>query len=171
MAIRALPLPADALLAPYAGNGGYADCYTTVLERPVTHAQFVEAFYTGGVFKLERLILRFFLSKPSTDAQARQLAAGELDEFSAWRVEARATNQLLMCDLRGRTRSWLMVAPEARGSATRLYFGSAVVPHRDRVTGKPRMGLLFKVLLGFHKPYSRILLGAASSRLRRTVSR
>ena len=171
MAIRPIPLPADALLAPYAGNGGYTDCYTTVLERPVTHAQFVEAFYTGGVFKLERLLLHFFLSKPSTDAQARQLAAGEVDEFSAWHVEGRATNQLLMCDIGGRTRSWLMVAPAAQGSATQLYFGSAVVPEQDRATGKRRMGVVFTALLGFHRLYSRILLGAAHWRLRRAISR
>lgn len=153
------------MLAPYAGEGGYADCYTTVVGRAVTHAEFVETFYTGGVFKLERLLLRLFLSKPSTDAQVRQLAAGEVDHFSAWTVEGRATNQLLMCDLHGRTRSWLMVAPVANG--TQLYFGSAVVPVRDRATGQRRLGLLFKALLGFHRLYSRILLAAAASRLRR----
>jgi hypothetical protein len=82
-------------------------------------------------------------------------------------VEDRAANQLLMCDLAGRTRSWLMVAPLQAGgaSSTRLYFGSAVVPVRDMASGQPRMGLLFKALLGFHKLYSRILLQAARSRL------
>jgi hypothetical protein len=154
------------LLARYAGEGGYADCYTAVLERPVTHADFVEAFYTGGVFKIERLLLRWFLSKPSTDAQVKQLAAGEVDTFSAWHVEGRATNQLLLCDVQGRTRSWLMVVPAAQGSSTHVYFGSAVVPVADRA-GKRRMGGLFKALLGFHKLYSRLLLGAACSRLNR----
>jgi hypothetical protein len=154
------------LLARYAGEGGYADCYTAVLERPVTHAEFVEAFYTGSVFKMERLLLRLFLSKPSTDAQAKQLAAGEVDTFSAWHVEGRAPNQLLLCDLHGRTRSWLMVAPAAQGSSTQLYFGSAVVPVEDRA-GKRRMGVIFAALLGFHRLYSRILLGAACARLTR----
>ena len=58
-------------------------------------------------------------------------------------------------------------AAEAPG-ATRLYFGSAVVPVRDRVSGQPRMGFVFQALLGFHKLYSRVLLGAARSRLART---
>ena len=162
--IRPSLLPEGALLARYAGDSGYADCYSAVLERSVTHAEFVEAFYTGGVFKLERLLLRLFLSKPSTDAQVKQLAAGEVDSFSAWHVEDRAANQLLLCDLQGRTRSWLMVAPAAQGSSTQLYFGSAVVPVADRA-GKRRMGVVFKSLLGFHKLYSRMLLGAACSRL------
>jgi hypothetical protein len=162
--IRSSPIPKDSLLARYAGEGGYADCYTAVLERPVTQAEFVEAFYTGGVFKIERLLLRLFLSKPSTDAQVRQLAAGEVDSFSAWQVEGRAPNQLLLCDIQGRTRSWLMVAPAAQGSSTQLYFGSAVVPVAD-LAGKRRMGVAFKALLGFHKLYSRMLLGAACSRL------
>ena len=41
-------LPAEALLARYAGAGGYADCYTAQIARPVSHAEFVEAFYTAG---------------------------------------------------------------------------------------------------------------------------
>lgn len=163
--IRTCPLPPEALLAKYSGAGGYADCYTTELERSVSHADFVEAFYTGIVFKIERLLLRLFLSKPSTDAQAKQLAAGKVGNFSAWRVEDRTTNQLLMCDISGRTRSWLMVAPAANGPATRLYFGSAIVPARSHSGGKPSMGVLFTAMLGFHKLYSRVLLCSACSRL------
>jgi hypothetical protein len=165
--IRPCPLPPEALLAKYSGAGGYADCYTTELQRTVSHAEFVEAFYTGVVFKIERLLLKLFLSKPSTDAQAKQLAAGELGDFSAWWVEGRTTNQLLLCDVRGRTRSWLMVVPAAGGPATQLYFGSAVVPAKSRSSGKQSMGLLFTALLGFHKLYSRVLLGSARSRLAR----
>ncbi|MEO8313575.1 MAG: hypothetical protein ABI645_02170 [Pseudomonadota bacterium] len=163
--IRSCPLPPEALLARYSGAEGYADCYTTELQRAVSHAEFVEAFYTGGVFKIERLLLKLFLSKPSTDAQVRQLAAGELEHFSAWRVEARTTNQLLMCDVGGRTRSWLMVTPAANSPGTHLYFGSAVVPAKSRSEDNPSMGVLFSALLGFHKFYSRILLGSARSRL------
>lgn len=163
--IRACPLPPEALLTRYSGPAGYADCFTTELQRPVSHAEFVEAFYTGGVFKVERLLLRLLLSMPSTDAQARQLAAGERENFAAWRVEDRATNQLLMCDLGGRTRSWLMVSSTGSGLATRLYFGSAVVPSERRSGGEQTMGFLFKALLGFHKIYSRVLLSSARSRL------
>jgi hypothetical protein len=168
--IQACALPDEALLARYRGGGAYTDCYSAEVARPVTHAEFVETFYTGAVFKLERLLLAWLASKPSTDAQAKELALGALSRFSAWKVEDRAANQLLMCDMTGRTRSWLMVAPlpaAGRLSVTRLYFGSAVVPVRDKASGQPRLGFLFKALLGFHKLYSRVLLHAACSRLAR----
>ena len=66
----------------------------------------------------------------------------------------------------GRTRSWLMAVPQGDGGpVTRLYFGSAVVPVRDRKSGRMRLGLTFTALLGFHKLYSRALLSAARERL------
>ena len=156
--VRPHPLPGHALSAIYTRGGGYADCYVTEVPAAVSHAQYVEAFYTTWLFKLERWILKA-ISRPSTDEQARQLAAGTLDRFAAWSVEKRAENQLLMCDFLGRTRSWLMVEPLPQGG-TRLYFGSAVVPGKDG-----RLGGNFSLLLGFHKLYSRLLLGAARRRL------
>ena len=167
--IRSCQLPSGALLNRYRESGAYADCYVTEVARPVSHPEFVEAFYTTAVFKLERLILRLFASRPSTDAQAGQLAQGELSSFAAWAVEERAPNQLLLRDFTGRTRSWLMVAvPEHPGSAgTRLYFGSAVVPVRDSKTGRTSLGPVFTALLGFHKLYSQVLLRAAMLRLSR----
>ena len=162
--VQVSSLPPQALLCKYARAGAYTDCYTAEVAHSVSHAQFIETFYTGGLFKLERSLLSLFLSKPSTDAQARQLADGELCKFSAWRVEDRTANELLMCAVGGRTRSWLMVSagPE---QTTRLYFGSAVVPVANKTTGKPSMGFVFKTLLGFHKLYSRLLLGSARARL------
>jgi len=167
--IRACALPEQALLAKYAGGSAYTDCYATEVARPVSHAEYVEAFYTGALFKLERLLLAWFVSKPSTDMQAKELASGLLDTFAAWQVEARSVDQLLLCDFRGRTRSWLMVAPAGSGGSafTRLYFGSAVVPILDKASGQATLGLTFKALLGFHKVYSRALLSAARSRLTR----
>lgn len=167
--IAACPIPGDALLGRYLDNGGYADCYSTLIAIDVSHAAFVEAFYTTPLFKVERLILRFAVAKPSTDAQAAQLAAGTADTFAAWRVEARAIDQLLLSDMFGRTRSWLMVRPEPTGASmhTRLYFGSAVVPVRDPQSGQMRMGLGFGALAGFHRLYSRLLLASARTRLAR----
>ena len=162
------PLPTNALLAKYANSGAYTDCFATDVARTVSHAGFVEAFYTGRLFKLERLLLRVFLCKPSTDLQARQLAAGELNEFAAWTVEERAGNELLLCAVDGRTRSWLMVSTTDVPSGTRLYFGSALLPGRktgNASTGKPTMGFTFKALLSFHNFYSRALLSAAARRL------
>lgn len=166
-AIAPHPLPPDALLAKYLRDGHYADCYATDVAAAVLHEQYVRAFYTTPVFRLERFILRWAVSRPSTDAQAAELAAGTRDAFAAWQVEQRSTDQLLLADYRGRTRSWLMVAPveTGRGPGTRLYFGSAVMPVIDRRTGKPVLGPLFSGLLGFHKLYSRVLLSAARRRL------
>lgn len=164
-AIQPCPLPPQSLLSKYAGAGAYTDCYSAEVARPVSHAEFVEVFYTGALFRIERLLLGVVFSRPSTDAHARQLAVGERSTFAAWRVEDRAADQLLLCDVAGRTRSWLMVASASTPHGTRLYFGSAVVPIVSRSTGKPGMGFPFKALLGFHKLYSRALLRSARSRL------
>lgn len=151
-------MPAEALHAKYARAGAYTDCFTVEVAGHVSHAQFVEAFYTTWVFKLERRILQWIVDKPSTDAEARELAIGARDRFAAWTVEGRATDQLLMCDYLKQTRSWLMVAPcELDGlPATRLHFGSVVVQVRR---------FPFNALLGFHKLYSRVLLSSARTRL------
>jgi hypothetical protein len=159
-------LPEAALLRRYANGSDYTDCYTTVIDRTVSHEAYVRAFYTTWVFKLERWILTWAVAKPSTDAEASELAAGARESFAAWRVEARGREQLLMCDFLGNTRSWLMTAPEV-AAGTRLYFGSAVVARSDRATGKRTLGAPFRALMGFHRLYSRILLHAASARLRR----
>lgn len=145
--------------------GAYTDCYVTEIARTVSLPEYVEAFYTTPIFKLERLILKWSVSKPSTDAEARHLAHGATDAFAAWSVEVRASDQLLLCDFLRRTRSWLMVsAIDSYGSGTRLYFGSAIVPVRSR-SGQTTLGFAFNSLLGFHKLYSRALLRAARSRL------
>jgi hypothetical protein len=170
--IQPQPLPTHALLTKYANSGAYTDCFVTEIARTVSHAEFVEAFYTCGLFKVERFLLRVFISRPSTDLQARQLAAGELNEFAAWRVEARAVDQLLQRAIDGRTRSWLMVSVADVPGQTRLYFGSALLPkptpaNSPHATGKLSLGFVFKALLGFHNWYSRALLSAAAARLGR----
>lgn len=164
-AVTACPLPDGALLGRYQRPGSFTDCYVTTIARPVTHADYVIAFYTTPVFKLERLILAWAMSKPSTDDEAAQMAAGTRDTFSAWRVEDRSDRQLLLADLQGRTRSWLMVSPaEGLGATdTRLYFGSAVVAREER--GETRPSTVYRALLGFHKLYSVILLHAARRRI------
>ena len=144
------PLPGNALLQKYACSGAYTDCFYTDFPANVVLADYVETFYSTWLFKLERVILKFLVKKPSTDEQVKQLVAGEIDTFAAWTVEERTEHQLLMCDYRGHTRSWFMVVPG------RLYFGSAVIP-KDRKS--------YQLLLGLHRLYSRMLLAAARSRL------
>jgi hypothetical protein len=168
--IRPCELPQGALLGKYLRGGTYADCYVTEVARPVSHAEYVEAFYTTAVFKVERMLLAWLVSRPSTDVQAQQLATGVLGSFAAWNVEGRSADQLLLSDFRGRTRSWLMIARvEGIGApSTRLYFGSAVVPVVNARSGQADLGFAFRAVLGFHKLYSRVLLHAARSRLARS---
>jgi hypothetical protein len=156
------------MLNKYLMNGAYADCYLTEIPRPVPFPEFILAFYTTPLFKLERLILKLTVSKPSTDREAGQLADGARERFAAWHVEGRDENELLMCDFLRRTRSWFMVVP-VNGSRTQLYFGSAVSSREDPKTGKLSLGFVFQALLGFHQIYSVLLLYSAKSRIKNQV--
>lgn len=164
-AVTVQPLPAPSFLRRYLQAGAYVDCYATELPGHVSQARFVEAFYTTWIFKLERAILAWVVDRPSSDAEATGLAHGEVDSFAAWDVERQSDNQLLLRDLHGRTRSWLMAVPVdgPAGATTRLYFGSAVVRVASQGAGKRGGG--FRLLLGFHKVYSKVLLATARSRL------
>lgn len=161
------PIPENTFLDHYSVNGAYVDCYSTEINEPVTFPEYIFAFYTTSLFKLERFILKLSVSRPSTDMQARQLANGEIEKFAAWHAENRSENEILMCDFVGRTRSWLMVVPIniAGDTRTRLCFGSAVVPTQTSKTGEPSIG--FRALLGFHNIYSRLLLYFTKFRLKR----
>jgi hypothetical protein len=156
-------IPPDSLLASYKEAGAFVDCYTANCSTSVSLTEYVTAFYTTPVFKLERFILKWAVNRPSSDTEAGLLATGATNNFAAWNVEARADNQLLMTDINNRTRSWLMVAQ--RDTGTRLYFGSAVVPVQQSGQDKPSLGFVFTALLGFHKIYSQVLLNAARTRL------
>lgn len=165
--IKSCALPDGALLGSYNHNGVYTDCYVTEVPGSIALAGYVTAFYTTPVFKLERIILKWIFSRPSTDTDAIQVAEGLTDRFAAWQVEGRGEQQLLLTDFKGRTRSWFMVVPldSPGGKSTALYFGSAVVPYQESATGEPRLGAGFRALLGFHKLYSVVLLFAAKQRL------
>lgn len=161
--VQKIPVPANTMLDKYTSvTGAYTDCYTTGIRRAISFPEFVFAFYTTPLFKLERLILKFTVSKSSTDLQARGVADGKISEFAAWTVEARRENELLMCDFLSRTRSWFMTVPE-RGSRTRLFFGSAVLPK----PGHASLEFGFRAMLGFHQVYSALLLYSAKRKLER----
>jgi hypothetical protein len=162
VAVAAQDLPDGALIGPYRDAGRYTDCFGTTLPGQFSQAAYVEAFYTSWLFKLERLVLAVLVAKSSTDNGARRLALGEAEVFAAWSVEARAADQIVMCDYQGLTRSWLMSRQE--GGRTTLYFGSVIAPKPgDRASGG-----VFKALEGFHRLYARALLRAAAGRLLRT---
>ena len=179
--IQACPNPQSSLIERYDTPGGYTDCFITTLDIEITHQQFVEAFYTSWLFKLERWFLTFTVIKPSSDKQAKELAAGNRSKFSAWSVEERIKDQILMCDFQSKTRSFLMVESvladesnkqtannsetNSRHPKTHLYFGTAIVPTAISKEGKPKLSLFFKGLLLIHKVYARALLKAARNRL------
>jgi aromatic ring-cleaving dioxygenase len=170
--VRTAAIPARALLRRYVDSGAYADCYVVEVAAGVAQGEYVAAFYTTPLFKVERWLLRWLVARPSTDAEARLLSEGARDTFAAWRVEDRTADQLLLGDFTGRTKSWLMVEPLPDGGRrTRLYFGSAVIPRVDPETSRRSMGAGFAALSGFHRVYSRLLLGAAGKRLLRQDGR
>ena len=156
------PLPENALLRRFVDSGDYTDCFMAHLSTDVTFPAYIEAFYTTAVFKTERFILKWLVSRPSTDEEARALANDQRREFAAWRMLDRTENQLLMMDFRGQTCSWFLLGPAADGC--NLYFGSAVIRNRKTASGR-RLGGVHGLLLGFHRVYSRVLLRAACKRL------
>jgi hypothetical protein len=160
--VSVVPLPDDALLQRYADRGDcYTDAFCAKAAPGLAFSDYVQAFYTTPLFRTERLVLRFTVGRPSTDAHVTALAQGTTQHFAAWEVEDRRPDQLLLCDMGGRTRSWLMVRVAEDG--TELYFGSAIVPHHK---GAP-LGVAFERLIGLHKLYSRALLSSAARQLRR----
>ena len=163
--VRECDLPANALSQRHRASGDYTDCFCTKIARAVSHAEFVEAFYSTWLFRLERRILARFAARPSTDSEARALALGQVDRFAAWTVEQRAPEQVLLRDFTGRTCSWLMAKAALEPGSTLLYFGSVVTSVRDARTGRPSLGPVHGKLIGFHRMYSRMLLRAAARKL------
>ena len=85
----------DSLLRPYRGGkhpegwGHYGDCFSVSVDRAVMLGEFVLAFYTSPVFRMERLILRILTGAASTDGEARALAEGRVESFAVWTVGGR----------------------------------------------------------------------------------
>jgi hypothetical protein len=160
--------PEDSLLKTYRGGvhperwGRYGDCFSARVDRAVSLADFVFAFYTSPVFRLERWLLRVFIGAASSDTGARALADGSAASFAAWYVGDRTATQLLMCDRFERTRSWFRVLA-LDGGGTLLQFGSAVAAGREKGAAAATPSRGFRLLLGFHVLYSKILLNAAKT--------
>jgi len=163
--------PEDALLKTYRGGvhperwGRYGDCFSVRVAGVVSLADFVFAFYTSPVFRIERWMLRAFIGAQSSDKGARALAHGSAASFAAWYVGDRTATELLMCDRFERTRSWFRVLALDSGG-TLLQFGSAVAAAvRDEGTGAAAQSRGFRLMMGFHVLYSKVLLNAAKTRL------
>jgi hypothetical protein len=164
--VEAVLLPGRALLQRYRDiPRAHADCYAADIDTRASLSVFVEAFYTTALFRCERFVL-FLLGHGCADADVRACAAGATGGFAAWTVEERLDDQILLRDVTGLTRSWLMVAERADGRVgARLYFGSAVVPRLGRGSAPRRPSVGFRLLLPVHAIYARALLRAAAGRL------
>ena len=158
-------VPADALLKTYRGGAhpdrweSYADCFAIIVDRDVSLSEFVFAFYTSALFRIERFMLRVVCGTPSSQSDTRALADASAVEFAVWYVGERTATQLLMCDRYERTRSWFRVEP-MHGGKTRLQFGSAVASTNGASAAAPAGR--FSALLRFHILYSQLLLHAAT---------
>jgi hypothetical protein len=163
--ITRLTAPIESLHISFRGQqperwGGYHDCFCVFIRSQVTLQQFVEAFYTSRLFRVERILLGTFLKLPSSDADAYALARGTRSTFAVWNTLVRTETELLMEDRFGRTRSWFRIQPGG-SSGTDMCFGSAVAGRRRTNRGFA-MSLPFRMLLGFHVIYSQLLLSAAA---------
>ncbi|WP_462172004.1 hypothetical protein [Pseudoalteromonas xiamenensis] len=155
-----VPVPTTSLLGAYKQKRAFTDCYSMSVSIPVTLPQFIEAFYTTRLFKLERWLLAKALNIRSSDEQVSLLAQSSSTKFSAWQVESRSSSEILLAAWQ--TRSWLCVKPlDDTTLSTTLYFGSAVISTRP--DGK--FGLAFHMFGGFHRQYSKLLLSAAVKRV------
>ena len=167
LSIVQCPLAEDALLRTYLGEihperwAGQGDCFCATVPASVPLSEFVFAFYTSPVFRIERGILAIILGARSTETQARAVADGSRDSFAVWRMGARTGTQLVMCDRYGKTRSWFRVVP-AESGGTLLQFGSAVASRRDGPAGVARPSIVFRWLRRFHVLYSQVLLWSAT---------
>ena len=162
--VSRIEVPDGSLLHARQRSGCYADAFALEVPVRVTLAQSVRAFCTTPLFRAERLLLGWFLGRPSTDAQVDALAEGRGDSLTVFRVAARTADEILLTAEGGATSSWLKVAPTTSG--TRLLFGSAIERRAVGRDGRPALGRAFRVLMPVHLVYSRALLRATAARLR-----
>lgn len=161
MIARSISVPKDALLHRYVDKpGAYTDCFEVMSPLSVTHVEFIEAFYTTWLFRLERVILAAVLCRGVSDTEVIALAEGREDNFAVWTVEDRMSDQILLQDASGQTCSYLAVVGK-EGGVTHLIFGSAVFAK----TGE--MPLWIKALIPAHRFYSKALLRLAEWKIRK----
>lgn len=156
----ACDVPEGSLLAGFGGPADYRDCFMREVAGDVSLGEFIERFYLSTAFLPERLILNA-LGTPAGGADVRALASGKADRFGAWKVVgrrdarsgsaavARENAEILMESKDTNTASWFCVEPLEVN--TRLLFGSWV-------GGIDQSG--WRVMLGVHVWYSKLLLGA-----------
>jgi len=170
--VIASELPSHALSTSYKEQGAFVDCYYIDITKDISLDKYIQAFYTTAIFKLERSLLSLATFKCTKDDEAIELSLEKSDSYSIWTVEGRQSNQIMLRDFTGNTRSWLMVEKSSGsdsnrdgGISTRLYFGSVVVPKGVTESGQGSFGVLFHLFGKFHQLYSKALINAAYRRL------
>ncbi|APG49136.1 hypothetical protein [Phaeobacter porticola] len=160
-------IPEGSLLQQFAERPGFhVDAFVAHVGFTPSLNDYIVAMFDSRVFRIERALLALAAFKPTFKEGVAALAAAESDRLASWKTVQRTEQELLMEVEKGRVRTWLMVEP-AQGGASKLWFGSAVVP-KPAQTGKAGgIGFVFRTLMGFHKLYSRVLLRAAIHGLKR----
>ncbi|NRB30287.1 MAG: hypothetical protein HRU27_06805 [Rhizobiaceae bacterium] len=161
--------PEGAFISQYSTTlGGYSDCYYIDIQKDVALSDYILAFFSTPIFRMERLILNLVPSGRSNEQCVLDLAAGTGDKIAGWKTEKRDDSQLLLAVGDGPIRTWLMVqgSPYSE-TTTRLYFGSAVLPTGMTKEGHPKLAIVFRLFAGLHIFYSRLLLWWAARDLGR----
>lgn len=161
--------PEGALIRRYTTTlGAYSDCFYVDIPAEVTLSDYILAFFSTPIFRMERLILNLLPSGRSNKRCVLDLASGSGKKMASWKTERRDENQLLLAVGNGPIRTWLMVQDNQLSKhTTRLYFGSAVLPTRITKDGHPKLAFVFRMFLGLHIFYSRLLLWWAARDLSR----
>ena len=165
--------PEGAFISQYSTtHGGYSDCYYVDIQKDVALSDYILAFFSTPIFRMERLILNLVPSGRSNEQCVLDIASGTGDKMAGWKTEKRDENQLLLAVGDGPIRTWLMVQGKQSSETTptkttRLYFGSAVLPTSMTKDGRPKLAIVFKLFSGLHIFYSRLLLWWAARDLRR----
>jgi hypothetical protein len=147
MIARACAVPRDALLCAYVDRAGtYTDCFEVMLPGEAGLHDFIEAFYTTWLFRLERAVLSIALRRRVRDHEVTALANAQADSFAVWTVEGREPTQILLRDLSGGTRS---------------LFGSAVVGRAGQ-----DFPVWLRATMPLHRFYAKCLLRLAERKLR-----
>lgn len=78
-------LPVGTFIAEQAEfSGSYTDCYGIKLDHAITLPEFIAAFYTTPLFRLERLMLAITPKGRMKDADVTAMASGESDTMAIW---------------------------------------------------------------------------------------
>lgn len=117
--VIATTLPKSACLNDYEHHAGvYTDCFQTELPKGGTLESYINAFFNTWLFRIERMILSTAAKKPVSDEDIARLAQGTSNTMSAWQVERRDADQILLEVPQPPIRTWLMRSGEGEKTSS-----------------------------------------------------